>query len=56
MEYVKFEKVSLKNHPQLNERWLQERIAEDPIILGLGDVVLRVSYSQRLLTGCLLGL
>lgn len=41
MEYVKFEKVSLKNHPQLNERWVQERIAEDPTILGLGDVVLK---------------
>ncbi len=41
MEYVKFEKISLKNHPQLNERWLQERIAEDPTILGLGDVVLK---------------
>lgn len=41
MEYVKFEKVSLKNPPQLNERWVQERIAEDPTILGLGDVVLK---------------
>ncbi|MCX7608288.1 MAG: hypothetical protein N2049_03595 [Anaerolineales bacterium] len=41
MEYIKFEKVSLKNHPELNERWVQERIAEDPTILGLGDVVLK---------------
>ncbi len=41
MQYVKFERASLKNHPQLNERWLQERIAEDPTILGLGDVVLK---------------
>lgn len=41
MGYVKFEKVSLKNHPELNERWVQERIAEDPTILGLGDVVLK---------------
>jgi len=41
MEYVKFEKVWLKKHPQLNERWVQERIAEDPTILGLGDVVLK---------------
>jgi hypothetical protein len=41
MEYVRFEKVWLKNHPQLNGRWVQERIAEDPTILGLGDVVLK---------------
>ena len=41
MSYVKFEKISLKNHPELNERWVQERIAEDPAILGLGDVVLK---------------
>ena len=41
MGYMKFEKISLKNHPQLNERWVQERIAEDPTILGLGDMVLK---------------
>jgi len=41
MEYVKFEKVWLKNYPQLNERWVQERIAEDPTMLGLGDIVLK---------------
>lgn len=41
MSYVKFEKISLKNHPELNERWVQERIAEDPAIVGLGDVVLK---------------
>jgi len=41
MEYIKFEKISLKNHPDFNEKWVQERIAEDPSILGLGDVVLK---------------
>jgi hypothetical protein len=41
MSYAKFEKISLKNHPELSERWVQERIAEDPAILGLGDVVLK---------------
>ena len=25
----------------LNERWVQDRIAEDPTILGLGDVIVR---------------
>lgn len=34
-------KISLKDHPQLNEAWLQEVISERPEILGLGDVVVR---------------
>lgn len=34
-------KISLKNHPNLNEAWLQELIAGNPEMLGLGDVVLR---------------
>ena len=41
MEYTKFEKISIKNHPELNEKWVQDRIAEDPKILGLGDVILK---------------
>ncbi|RJO62871.1 MAG: hypothetical protein C4542_01645 [Dehalococcoidia bacterium] len=41
MEYTKFERISIKNHPELNERWVQDRIAEDPAILGLGDVILK---------------
>lgn len=41
MPYAKFDTVSLKGHPELNERWVQDRIAEDPSILGLGDVVLK---------------
>lgn len=41
MEFIKFEKMSLKNHPDLDERWVQERIAEEPGILGLGDVILK---------------
>jgi hypothetical protein len=40
-EFAKFEKVSIKRHAELNERWVQDRIAEDPSILGLGDVVLK---------------
>jgi len=35
------EKVSLKNHPKLNEGWLQNVIANDPGILGLGDLVVK---------------
>ena len=41
LKYVKFEKISLKNHPEFNEHWLHERIIEDPTILGLGDVILK---------------
>ena len=32
--------VPLKGHPEFDEKWLQDRIAEDPTILGLGEVVL----------------
>ena len=41
MEFTKFETVSIKRHPELDENWVQSRIAEDPSILGLGDVVLK---------------
>jgi hypothetical protein len=41
MDYAKFEKISLRNHSVLNEKWVQDRIAEDPSILGIGDVVLK---------------
>ncbi len=41
-KYVKPEHIQIKNHPQLNEKWVQDLIAEDPSILGLGDdLVLR---------------
>lgn len=40
-KYVKTEFISLKDHPTINEKWVQERIAEDPRILGLGNLVLR---------------
>jgi len=39
--YAKFESLSIKDHPELDERWVQDRIAEDPGILGLGDVILK---------------
>jgi hypothetical protein len=41
MEFVKPERLWLKSHPELTEKWVQERIAEDPSILGLGELVLR---------------
>ena len=39
--YIKLERVFLQNHPDLDERWVQARIAEDPGILGLGDLILK---------------
>jgi len=41
MEYAKFEKISIKSHSDINEKWVQDRIAEEPGILGLGDVILK---------------
>jgi hypothetical protein len=34
----KLETVSLKKHPKLSEKWVQEQIAADPTLLGLGDL------------------
>ncbi len=41
MTYLKPERIHLKNHAEYNEKWVQDRIAEDPSILGLGDISLR---------------
>lgn len=35
------EKLLLSTHPELNEKWVQNVIAEDPGIIGLGDLVLK---------------
>jgi hypothetical protein len=43
MEYKPAKVISLKSHPTLNERWLQDRIIEDPSILGLGNLDVRES-------------
>jgi hypothetical protein len=39
--YAKPEKIILSSDPDFNERLVQERIAEDPSILGLGDLILK---------------
>lgn len=41
MKFVRPDRIWLKDHAELNERWIQDRIAEDPAILGLGDLVLK---------------
>ncbi|HEX4794217.1 MAG TPA: hypothetical protein VH370_10525 [Humisphaera sp.] len=41
LTFVKPEHLLLKDSLQFNEKWVQARIAADPQILGLGDVVLK---------------
>jgi hypothetical protein len=38
VEYIRSERVSLKAHPELNEKWLQQQITDDVGILGLGEL------------------
>ena len=39
--FLRPERILLKNHPVLNERWVQNLIADDPSILGLGELVVK---------------
>jgi hypothetical protein len=39
--YIKPEKINLRSDPELSEKWVQQRIAEDPTLLGLGELVLK---------------
>jgi len=41
IKLLKPEKIKLKDHPILNESWLQDVIAKNPEIIGLGDLVLK---------------
>ena len=41
LDFVKPERIWLKEHPTLDEAWVQDMIAIDPSILGLGDLVLK---------------
>ena len=38
LEFAIPEKINLKNHPQFNEKWLEERIIENPQLLGFGEL------------------
>lgn len=40
-KYTPHERFSLRNHPEYSEKWVQDLIANDPSILGLGDLVMR---------------
>lgn len=41
VEYERAERLSLRAHPEMSEKWVQDLIAEDPSMLGLGDLELR---------------
>lgn len=41
MDFIKPERLWLRDHPELNEKWVQARIADDPALLGLGELILR---------------
>lgn len=40
MKHTPLKTISLKNHPQLNEKWVQQVISDDPSILRLGELSL----------------
>jgi len=41
MNYIKPEKLIIKNHTEIDEKWVQEIIAKDPSIIGLGELILK---------------
>ena len=47
MDYVESKKILLKNHQEFNEKWLQEKIAENPEILGLGENIELIGSERR---------
>lgn len=38
VKYARHKRLVLKQHPELNEKWVQNLIAEEPALLGLGEV------------------
>lgn len=38
---INYEVISLKNHPVYNEKWIQQQIANNPSIIGIGDLILK---------------
>jgi len=38
---IKPDKIFLANHPSIKETWIQQQIADDPSLLGLGDLIMK---------------
>ena len=52
MNYIKSKKILLKkDYPELNEKWLQKMIEEEPEILGLGEDIEVRDTERRQPTG-----
>jgi len=49
LNFIKPEIISLKNSSEYNEKWLQQKIEEDPSLIGLGDVEFR--DTEKILVG-----
>jgi len=47
MKHVSLKPVLMKGNPATTEKWVQELIANDPQILGLGDLALRDKERQQ---------
>lgn len=45
-KYIKLEEISLKNSTECNEKWVQQIIADNPDILGLGN--LQLKYKEKI--------
>lgn len=41
MKHAKLTPINLRSHPKINEKWVHDVIADDPQIIGLGDVILK---------------
>lgn len=41
LDYESVKRINLKTNPHYDERWVQDRIAEDPSILELGDLIVK---------------
>ena len=50
MKHTPIKTIAMKNHPQLNEKWVQEIIAADSSILGLGKLIL-IEKERRQVSG-----
>ena len=40
-DYVRPERIDIKNHSELTENWVEQIIADNPSVLSLGDLVLK---------------
>ncbi|MCB4323033.1 hypothetical protein KOE80_12565 [Alcaligenes sp. 13f] len=51
MKHIKLNRISLKNHSTITERWLQEIISDDPSLLCLGELVVRDKERRQIGAG-----